>query len=137
MPPLRQRCDDIPLLAHFFLEFFATKYRQPIPEWAADYTAALQSHSWPGNVRELRNAMERLSVLSTGPTLTAKDFEQFCLRAVVEEKAESAPMSLAEAERQAIEKALAACEGNKSQAARLLGITPKTLSAKLALYGKV
>jgi DNA-binding NtrC family response regulator len=137
MPPLRQRCDDIPLLAHFFLEFFATKYRQPIPEWAADYTAALQSHSWPGNVRELRNAMERLSVLSTGPTLTAKDFEQFCLRAVVEEKAESAPMSLAEAERQAIEKALAACEGNKSQAARLLGITPKTRSAKLALYGKV
>ena len=136
MPPLRQRCDDIPLLAHFFLEFFATKYRQPIPEWAADYTAALQSHSWPGNVRELRNAMERLSVLSTGPTLTAKDFEQFCLRAVVEEKAESAPMSLAEAERQAIEKALAASEGNKTQAARLLGITPKTLSAKLALYGK-
>jgi DNA-binding NtrC family response regulator len=136
MPPLRQRCDDIPLLAHFFLEFFATKYRRPVPEWAADYTAALQSHSWPGNVRELRNAMERLSVLAPGPTLTVSDFEQFCLKAVVEEKSELALMSLAEAERQAIEKALAASEGNKTQAARLLGITPKTLSAKLALYGK-
>jgi DNA-binding NtrC family response regulator len=74
--------------------------------------------------------------LSTGPTLTAKDFEQFCLSAVVEEKGESAPMSLAEAERRAIEKALAASEGNKTQAARLLGITPKTLSAKLTLYRK-
>jgi DNA-binding NtrC family response regulator len=136
MPPLRQRGDDIPLLAHYFLEFFATKYRRPIPEWSGDYTAALQSHSWPGNVRELRNAMERLSVLSPGPTLTASDFEQFCLKAVVEEKSELAPMSLAEAERQAIEKALAASEGNKTQAARLLGITPKTLSTKLALYGK-
>ena len=80
--------------------------------------------------------MERLSVLSHGPTLTARDFEQFCLKAVVEEKSELAPMSLAEAERQAIEKALAASEGNKTQAARLLGITPKTLNAKLALYGK-
>ena len=136
LPPLRQRCEDIPLLANYFLEFFAAKYHRPVPEWAADYTTALQAHSWPGNVRELRNAMERLSVLSPGPTLTARDFEQFCLKAVVEEKSELAPMSLAEAERQAIEKALAASEGNKTQAARLLGITPKTLSAKLALYGK-
>ena len=136
LPPLRQRCEDIPLLANYFLEFFATKYHRPVPKWAADYTTALQAHSWPGNVRELRNAMERLSVLSPGPTLTARDFEQFCLKAVVEEKSELAPMSLAEAERQAIEKALAASEGNKTQAARLLGITPKTLSAKLALYGK-
>jgi two-component system response regulator HydG len=136
LPPLRQRGEDIPLLAHYFLEFFAAKYHRPIPDWAGDYTAALQSHSWPGNVRELRNAMERLSVLSPGPILTAKDFEQFCLKAVVEEKSETAPISLAEAERQAIEKALAASQGNKTQAARLLGITPKTLSAKLALYGK-
>jgi DNA-binding NtrC family response regulator len=136
LPPLRQRGEDIPLLAHYFLEFFAAKYRRPAADAAGDYTAALQSHSWPGNVRELRNAMERLSVLSPGPTLTARDFEQFCLKAVVEEKSELAPMSLAEAEHQAIEKALVASEGNKTQAARLLGITPKTLSAKLALYGK-
>jgi DNA-binding NtrC family response regulator len=136
LPPLRDRGEDIPLLARYFLEFFAERYQRPISDWAPDYRAALQSHSWPGNVRELRNAMERLSVLSAGPTLTADNFEQFCLKAVVEERSDSAPLSLAEAERQAIEKALTASEGNKTQAARLLGITPKTLNAKLTLYGK-
>ena len=136
LPPLRQRGEDIPLLARYFLESFAGKYRRPALDWAGDFTSALQSHCWPGNVRELRNAMERLAVLSQDPTLTASDFQQFCLKAVVEERSDLAPMSLAEAERQAIEKALAASEGNKTQAARLLGITPKTLNAKLALYGK-
>jgi DNA-binding NtrC family response regulator len=136
LPPLQQRGEDIPLLARYFLEFFAEKYQRPIVDWAGDFTAALQSHSWPGNVRELRNAMERLSVLSQAPALTAGNFQQFCLKAVIEEKSDLAPMSLAEAERQAIEKSLAASQGNKTQAARLLGITPKTLNAKLTLYGK-
>jgi DNA-binding NtrC family response regulator len=134
LPPLRQRGEDIPLLAGYFLECFAAKYQRPVFAWAGDFSAALQTHSWPGNVRELRNAMERLSVLSQGPTLTASDFRQFCLKAVIEEKPGLAPLSLAEAERQAIENALAATENNKTQAARLLGITPKTLNAKLALY---
>jgi two-component system response regulator HydG len=66
--------------------------------------------------------------------LTAADVQQFCLSPVFEEKDDRGPISLAEAERQAIERALAATGGNKSQAARLLGITPKTLNAKLALY---
>jgi DNA-binding NtrC family response regulator len=136
LPPLRQRGEDIPLLARYFLEGFAAKYQRPMLDWAVDFTAALQNHSWPGNVRELRNAMERLSVLSQGPTLTASDLQQFCFKALVEESSDLAPMSLAEAERQAIEKSLAASQGNKTQAARLLGITPKTLNAKLALYGK-
>jgi DNA-binding NtrC family response regulator len=80
--------------------------------------------------------MERLTVLAAGPSLTAKDFEQYCLTAVVDEQTERAPISLAEAERQAIERALGATAGNKTQAAQLLGITPKTLNAKLALYSK-
>jgi DNA-binding NtrC family response regulator len=135
LPPLRQRGEDIVLLARYFLESFAEKYERPALFWGADFSAALQAHSWPGNVRELRNAMERLSVLAPGPTLTAGDMQQFCLSAIVQEKSDFAPMSLAEAERQAIEKALIASAGNKTQAARLLGITPKTLNAKLALYG--
>jgi two-component system response regulator HydG len=94
------------------------------------------AHGWPGNVRELRNAMERLTVLCSGTSLTAKDFEQYCLTAVIEESTERPPISLAEAERQAIERALVATGGNKTQAAQLLGITPKTLNAKLALYTK-
>jgi DNA-binding NtrC family response regulator len=91
---------------------------------------------WPGNVRELRNAMERLVVLVSGPNLTVTDLKQFCFNAVVEESSDSGPLSLAAAERHTIERALTASNGNKTQAARILGITPKTLNAKLALYNK-
>ena len=136
LPPLRERGEDIMLLARYFLESFAEKYQRPMLQWATDFANALQSHSWPGNVRELRNAMERLAVLAPGPSLTAADVQQFCLAAVVEEPFDAAPLSLAEAERQAIERALAASGGNKTQAARILGITPKTLNAKLSLYNK-
>jgi two-component system response regulator HydG len=136
LPPLRERGDDIALLAGYFLESFAAKYQKANLTWAADFTPALKSHDWPGNVRELRNAMERLTVLAPGPNLSAADFKQYCLTTLVEEISDLAPMSLAEAERQAIERALAATGGNKTQAAQLLGITPKTLNAKLALYSK-
>ena len=80
--------------------------------------------------------MERLAVLAPGAILGAGDVQQFCLSSLLEEKPDSEPLSLAEAERHAIERALAATAGNKTQAARLLGITPKTLNAKLALYNK-
>jgi DNA-binding NtrC family response regulator len=80
--------------------------------------------------------MERLAVMATGPSLSAEDFQRYCLSPIVEERADTEPLSLAEAERLAIERALSASDGNKTQAARLLGITPKTLNAKLALYNK-
>jgi DNA-binding NtrC family response regulator len=134
LPSLRERGEDIALLARYFLESFAEKYQRPLLPWTTDFASALQSHPWPGNVRELRNAMERLAVLATGPNLAAADIKQFCLAAVVEDSLDSVPISLAEAERQTIERALAASGGNKTQAARILGITPKTLNAKLALY---
>jgi len=136
LPPLRERGEDITLLARYFLEAFADKYQRPILQWATDFAGALQSHPWPGNVRELRNAMERLAVLAPGPNLTAADVQQFCLAAVVEDSSDSLPISLAEAERQTIQRALVASAGNKTQAARILGITPKTLNAKLALYNQ-
>jgi DNA-binding NtrC family response regulator len=136
LPPLRERGEDITLLASYFLEFFAAKYQRGVLPWATDFAPALMAQSWPGNVRELRNAMERLTVLPAGPNLTAKDFQQYCLTTVVEEQSELATLSLAEAERQAIERALSATSGNKTQAAQLLGITPKTLNAKLALYSR-
>jgi len=135
LPPLRDRSDDIPMLARYFLEQFGEKYQRPPLPWRADFASALQAHAWPGNVRELRNAMERLAVLAAGPALAAQDVQQFCLSAVSEGEANNAgPVSLAKAERQAIEQALAANGGNKTRAARLLGITTKTLNAKLALY---
>src|SRR6185312_16346471 len=136
LPPLRERGEDIELLAGYFLETFAKKYNRSTLPWQSDFAPALRGHSWPGNVRELRNAMERLTVLASGSHLTAKDFQQYCLTMPVEEQSDFAPLSLAEAERQAIERALGATSGNKTQAAQLLGITPKTLNAKLALYSK-
>jgi DNA-binding NtrC family response regulator len=134
LPALRERGEDIALLGRYFLESFAEKYQRAALPWSTDFAPALQVHSWPGNVRELRNAMERLAVLAPGPNLTAADVQQFCLAAVVRDDASGAPLSLAEAERQAIERALAASGGNKTQAARIPGITPKTLNAKLTLY---
>ncbi len=136
LPPLRERAEDIELLAGYFLESFAAKYHKSKLSWATDFSTALRSHHWPGNVRELRNAMERLTVLTSGASLTAADFKQFCLSTLVEEGSDLEPMSLAEAERVAIERALAATAGNKTQAAQLLGITPKTLNAKLTLYSQ-
>ncbi len=135
LPALRERGEDVTLLARYFLEQFAEKYQRPVLPWAADFTVALKAHVWPGNVRELRNAMERLAVLAPGPALAAEDFKTFCLTALAEEETPgSEPMSLADAERRAIERALEATGGNKTQAARILGITPKTLNAKLSLY---
>ena len=136
LPPLRERGEDIALLAGYFLESFAAKYQRAVLPWGADFAPALQTHGWPGNVRELRNAMERLTVLASGKELTEKEFQQYCLTTVIAEPSDLAPMSLAEAERQAIERALSATGGNKTHAAQLLGITPKTLNAKLALYSK-
>jgi two-component system response regulator HydG len=136
LPPLRERGEDIALLAGYFLESFAAKYHKAKSPWAADFASALESHGWPGNVRELRNAMERLTVLAPGPNLSAADLKQYCFSSLIEEVSDHAPISLAKAEQQAIERALSATAGNKTQAAQLLGITPKTLNAKLALYTK-
>ena len=136
LPRLAERDQDIILLANYFLENFATVYGRKPLLWAEDFPTALQAHAWPGNVRELRNAMERITVLCPGPTLRAHDFQQFCLTAVVDNGVDAAPLSLADAERKAIDKALAASAGNKTQAARILGITPKTLNVKLGLYSK-
>jgi two-component system response regulator HydG len=136
LPALRERGEDIALLAGYFLESFAAKYQKTKMAWGADFAAALQTRDWPGNVRELRNAMERLTVLAPGPNLIAADLDQYCFSAIIEEASDRGPISLAEAERLAIERALGATAGNKTQAAQLLGITPKTLNAKLALYSK-
>lgn len=85
LPPLRERADDIPLLARYFLESFGEKYQRPIMPWASDFVTALLAHSWPGNVRELRDAMERLALLAPGPSLTATDVQQCRVDAILED----------------------------------------------------
>ena len=89
LPPLRERGDDIPLLARYYLESFGEKYQRPIMPWGSDFIAALLAHSWPGNVRELRDAMERLALLAPGPNLTAADVQQYCVNGALEDNPES------------------------------------------------
>ena len=85
LPPLRERGDDIPLLARYYLESFGEKYQRPIMPWASDFVGALLAYSWPGNVRELRDVMERLALLAPGPNLTAADVQQCCVNAMLED----------------------------------------------------
>jgi DNA-binding NtrC family response regulator len=85
LPPLRERGDDIPLLARYYLESFGEKYQRPIMPWGSDFVPALLAHSWPGNVRELRDAMERLALLPPGPNLTAADVQQCFVDAMLED----------------------------------------------------
>jgi DNA-binding NtrC family response regulator len=89
LPPLRERGDDILLLARYYLESFGEKYQRPTMPWTSEFVAALLAHSWPGNVRELRNAMERLALLAPGPNLTAADVQQCCVNAVLEDNPDS------------------------------------------------
>lgn len=81
LPPLRERSEDIPLLARYFLEFFAEKYQRPTLPWALDFEAALLAYPWPGNVSELRSAMEQLALRAPGPSVAAADLQRFCQRA--------------------------------------------------------
>jgi two-component system, NtrC family, response regulator AtoC len=149
LPPLRARRDDVPLLAREFVARFCAAAGKPRFEIAAEALRALRSQRWPGNVRQLENLMERLVVLSDGPTLELTDVErelapkpQFRTqhtetRGSLDEP--EVPGELAEAvrraERAALLAALERTGGNRSVAARVLGVSRATLYNKLREYG--
>jgi two-component system response regulator HydG len=139
LPALRERVEDIPLLAENFLKRLALKNRKVAKGFTPAAMNCLLKHSWPGNVRELENAVERAVVLLVGDYVSERELPpHLAPRDKGASPAASVPslagMSLEEVERQAILKTLDACEGNKSEAARRLGITRKTLHAKLQRY---
>ena len=74
LPPLRERDDDVQLLAEHFAQVYATRNRQSVPEFSAAALRKLREHPWPGNVRELQHAVERAVILGTGPVLLPADF---------------------------------------------------------------
>ncbi len=138
-PALRERRDDIPLLAAHFLVHFAEKNRKSVDQFTPRAMDVLIRHDWPGNVRELMNTIERAVVLSRADCLDEGDF------AGLAEKKDSAGASpgvggplfdvpLETVEKQAISHTLISAGGNKSEAARRLGITRKTLREKLKKY---
>ncbi|MBU0678572.1 MAG: sigma-54 dependent transcriptional regulator, partial [Verrucomicrobia bacterium] len=137
IPPLRERTGDVPLLIQHFVRQFSEENGKHIEGLTPDAISILCSHTWPGNVRELRNVLERMVVLSKGGRLTVKD-----IPAVVREegvsrggRGPSADMSLEEAEKVMIIKALKANNGNRTKAAEQLGVSRRTLHRKLNEYG--
>lgn len=136
VPPLRERGEDVKQLVNFFAEKFAKKNRREFYGITEDCMQYLTSYSWPGNVRELENAIERGIILMRGTELTVKSLPLAIQKQQVVEQtiSEELPTSLFNAEKQLIFKTLDATGGNKSEAARRLGITRKTLQNKLNKY---
>ncbi len=144
VPALRDRREDIPLLANRFLTLFAEKNRKNVKGFSPQAMDGMLQYSWPGNVRELMNAVERSVVMCRHETI---DLEELPLE--IKQAAHGSPeiaqssapptspvdVPLAEMEKQTILRTLEAVEGNKSEAARRLGITRKTLHKKLKTYG--
>ncbi len=136
IPPLRERREDIPLLAEHFLARFAARNGES-KRLSQEAMRLLMEHNWPGNVRELESAIERAAVLSRGTQiLTPEHFPYIREHAeLLEAESPFQAVTLADVERAHILKTLRQLQGNKTQTARVLGITVKTLRAKLRSYG--
>jgi two-component system response regulator HydG len=137
VPPLRERREDIPLLAQHFVKIFAQKNSKSIKGFTPQAIDKLLKYFWPGNVRELMNAVERAVVLSRAEYLDAEDLALMMADSpLATEKQTTMPgnLPLEEVEKRTVLEALEAACGNKSEAARRLGITRKTLRNKLEKY---
>ena len=136
LPALRERAEDIPLLALHFLEAFALKNRKEVKGFTPQAMDRLIRYAWPGNVRELMNAVERAVVMTRGDFLTEEDVALIPTTAMPEPEQPAAGTRPLEAvEKATILTTLKAADGNKSEAARRLGITRRTLHKKLKAYG--
>lgn len=129
--PLRERRGDVPLLAHYFLKKYNERYGQQT-KLTGPGVKALEDYTWPGNVRQLQHMIERLSILAPSGRI-----DEAAVREAIAatEPREHASETLADAETEQIRRVLAATGGNKSRAARLLGIERKTLYRKLEAMG--
>ena len=132
LPPLRERREDIPLLAMHFLERQAKRYRKPKVGFSEDASQALLDHPWPGNIRELKHAVERAVLLALDEHVQAHDLG---LVTPSESKSHIDELTLDEVEKILIEKALQRYEGNVSQAADALGLSRSALYRRLQRHG--
>lgn len=132
LPALRERIKDIPSLALHFAIIFAGKTNKAIPVLQKEYITALQQYGWPGNIRELKNVIERSVILENSDELTTATLP-FTMQHPADHKTTS--FELAEVEKQHIRKVLQHTAGNKTEAARLLGIGLTTLYRKIEEYG--
>ena len=142
LPPLRDRREDIPLLARQFLEHFSREFKKRLPRLSADAERLLIGYDWPGNVRELRNVIERAMILEdTGELVPAHLPPEVASRVTVvaQEKSgfqlPSTGVVLEEVEREFVRQALELTTGNQSRAARLLGLTRDELRYRARKFG--
>lgn len=131
LPPLRERREDIPLLASAFLKRHAERYRKPAQGFDAAAMQALLDHPWPGNIRELGHVIERAVLLSQGDTIRIGDL---ALRAPAMAGARLEDLPLEDVEKILIRKALAKHGGNVSRAARALGLSRSALYRRLEYF---
>jgi DNA-binding NtrC family response regulator len=132
LPPLRERRSDIPRLARFFMNIFSAELGVPTQELPASDLEQLMRYDWPGNIRELRNVIERSLLLGTPPSNYVSETDP---SEAEDEALSSNPSSLDHVERSHILNALRAADGNKTEAARILGVSRKTVGRKLKEWG--
>jgi DNA-binding NtrC family response regulator len=134
VPPLRERREDIGELARQLLQAYSAKHGRAVNEISGEASALLEEYEFPGNVRELANVLERAVIVSGGERVEATDLPEPLRASVTRQRSGGRRATLAELEAEYIKETLAACQGNKSEAARLLGISRKNLYEKLARY---
>jgi len=136
LPPLRERSEDIPLLSRYFLDEICRQNGFEPREIDPSLLDAFADYDWPGNVRELRNVLESLVVLSGKRVLSAEDLpEKFHLEPEGDDGKPGTELNLESLSKQAIMKALETCRGNRTEAARQLGISRRTLHRRLNEFG--
>ena len=133
IPPLRERGNDILLLAEHFLQRYARKYQKEMRGLTREAKNKLLKYAWPGNVRELQHTMERAVILGDGSLLRPENF--MFQASVSRQKKEEEVLNLEQLERQAVERAMRLSEGNVTRAAEYLGITRFALYRKLEKLG--
>jgi DNA-binding NtrC family response regulator len=139
LPPLRERREDLPLLAKSFLGEFAAENNKAVTDFTPDAFEAVMNYQWPGNVRELRTAVESAVVLCRGEKISLRDLPAPVRSAernggLAPKTSASPDLTVAEAEKQLIIRALRESDGNRTEAAVKLGMSRRTLHRKLHLY---
>jgi transcriptional regulator with PAS, ATPase and Fis domain len=132
LPPLRDRSEDLEELGREFLKTFALKHGRPAKQISAEAWRFLRAYDFPGNVRELANIIERAVIVSTGTEIEATDLPESTRAAAARRERKAKRPSLAEVESEYIRETLTATKGNKTEAARILGISRKNLYERLA-----
>ncbi|ERM84439.1 ATPase AAA [Rhodonellum psychrophilum GCM71 = DSM 17998] len=135
LPPLRERQDDIPVLAEHFLKIYSQKYRKEFRGFKPAAMQLLQRYNWPGNIRELQHAIERAIIMAESDELDSRDFFFLSAKPTNEKVSAPASFNLDEVEKNVIQKAIDKNGGNISKAAKELGLTRASLYRRLEKYG--